>query len=168
MQAPLNPLSVAYRDAMRRQASTVTIVSAGTTEQRHGITATAMTCVSMEPPSLLICINRRNYLHPFLDGQEYFCVNLLHCSHVEVSEVFSGKRPTKNRFEWGNWATHTTGLPYLKDAQSNVFCRRTLAIPYGSHTIFIGEVFEVETRSEIAPLMYANGRYATCTPMGSY
>jgi len=41
-------------------------------------------------------------------------VNLLHCSHVEVSEVFSGKRPTKNRFEWGNWATHTTGLPYLQ------------------------------------------------------
>jgi len=65
----LNPLSVAYRDAMRRQASTVTIVSAGSTEQRHGINRDRHDCVSMEPPSLLICINRRNYLHPFLDGR---------------------------------------------------------------------------------------------------
>jgi flavin reductase (DIM6/NTAB) family NADH-FMN oxidoreductase RutF len=167
LHAPINSVAIAYRSAMRRQASTVTIISTGSTKFRHGITATAMTSVSMEPPSLLACINRMNHLHGLLEEQENFCVNLLHSSHVKVSEVFSGQKLAKNRFEWGNWATHPTGLPYLADAQSNIFCRKTLSIPYGSHTIFVGEAFEVESRDEIAPLMYANGSYATCIPMGN-
>ncbi|MFM0281284.1 flavin reductase family protein [Paraburkholderia sediminicola] len=166
METPVNPVAVPYRDAMRRLASTVTIISTGGMEVRHAITATAVTSVSMEPPSLLTCINRKSRLHGFLEEQETFCVNFLHRSHVDISEVFSGQKFTKNRFDWGDWGTHLTGLPYLVGAQCNIFCRKTLSMPYGSHTIFIGEVFEVAIRDEVAPLIYADGKYATATPIG--
>lgn len=161
----MDVIGPAFRNAMRRLASTVTIISVGNPVRRHGITATAVTSVSMEPPALLTCVNRSSALHALMEEHERFCINLLHRDHVQVSQAFSGHRTGKQRFEYGEWATHATGLPFLTDAQSNIFCRKTLAVPYGTHTIFIGEVFDVQTRSEIAPLMYANGAYATCTPM---
>jgi len=71
-------------------------------------------------------------------------VNLLHCSSCgSLGGLLRKETHEKIGLSGETGPTHTTGLPYLKDAQSNVFCRRTLAIPYGSHTIFIGEVFEV-------------------------
>jgi flavin reductase (DIM6/NTAB) family NADH-FMN oxidoreductase RutF len=167
MHAPVNHVAAAYRDAMRRLASTVTIISAGDPEVRHAITATAVTSVSMDPPSLLTCINRKNRLHGLLEKQANFCVNLLHRSHVDLSDIFSGQKVAEDRFEWGEWATHFTGLPYLVGAQSNIFCRITLALPYGSHTIFIGEVLDVAMRDDVAPLIYADGRYATFTPISN-
>lgn len=59
-------VDTAFRAAMRRFASTVTIITAADHERRHGMTATAVTSLSMSPPSLLICLNQKTLLHDIM------------------------------------------------------------------------------------------------------
>ena len=59
-------LTTAFRDAMRRMASTVTIITATDFGRHHGMTVTAVTSVSMDPPSLLVCLNNRTRLHDIM------------------------------------------------------------------------------------------------------
>ena len=83
-------LSTGFRAAMRRIAATVTIVTADDGERYHGMTATAVTSLSMEPPSLLVCINKKAFLHDILLRAGNFCINVLHQDQAELSAAFSG------------------------------------------------------------------------------
>ena len=154
-----------FRDAMRRLAATVTIISAGGAGRRHGITATAVTSLSMSPPSLLVCVNRSSSLHALLSENDRFCVNLLRSEQAALSEAFSGKLPSHERFLHGDWSEDETGLPYLTDSQASIFCHRQKAVDHGSHSIFIGVVDQVLTADEICPLLYSNGAYSRCSPL---
>jgi len=153
-------LASAFRDAMRRFASTVSIVTVWSNGERHGTTATAVTSVSMDPPSMLVCVNRDSRLHHHLAAGERFCVNLLHVDNLEASRLFASPLSSADRFACGNWRMDAAGAPYLADAQANVFCAKDKTVDYGSHTIFIGRVVEVRIREDVAPLLYQNGSYA--------
>src|SRR5579884_612973 len=143
-----------FRCAMRRFASAVSIITAADQGRRHGMTATAVTSVSLEPPSLLVCINRATLLYDIMLSARRFCVNLLKSDQAHLSAAFSGSLPPEKRFEMGTWLKTAEGIDFLEDAQANVFCRRVAAIPYGTHAIFIGDVEEVKLSSPIEPLIY--------------
>lgn len=149
-----------FRDAMRRLAGSVTVVTVGSGADRHGTTATAVTSLSMAPPSLLVCFNRDSRLHALLSAADTFCVNLLHTDNVEVSKLFSSPVSSAERFAQGQWNAANGEAPYLADAQSSIQCAKDQQIDYGSHTIFIGRVLSVRNRDEISPLVYCNGGYA--------
>jgi flavin reductase len=153
----------AFRNAMRCFASTVSIVSVQSGSERHGTTATSVTSVSLDPPSLLVCINQGSRLHTFLRNEGRFCVNVLHVGNLGISHAFSSAMSSADRFGHGDWRSDRHGIPYLADAQANLFCEKDLEVPYGSHTIFIGKVFDVGIRDEICPLLYGNGAYTECT-----
>lgn len=159
-----DPLGADFRAAMRRLAATVTIVTATDGDRRHGMTATAVTSLSMDPPSLLICLNRKTLLHDILLGARRFCVNVLHSDHAELSAAFAGRLSAEDRFGIGDW-DHSNGLPVLANAQTALVCRRTAAMPFGTHTIFVGEVESVSNREEIAPLIYENAAYCRSRPV---
>lgn len=163
-QAKPNPQPL-FRDAMRRLAATVTIISARNGDRRHGITATAVTSLSMDPASLLVCINQSSSLHALLTDADRFCVNLLTSEQALISDRFSGRLSADERFQHGEWGDNEMGVPYLCGGQANVFCVKKQAIDYGSHTVFIGEVDEVRVADEISPLIYSNGVYSRCTPL---
>jgi flavin reductase (DIM6/NTAB) family NADH-FMN oxidoreductase RutF len=150
-----------FRAAMRRFTSTVTVISTSYLGQRHGMTATAVTSVSMDPPSLLVCVNRRGRLFELMENCERFCVNVLHAEHVAISRVFAEPNSAE-RFSRGEWQANERGIPYLRDAQVAIFCAKSLAVPYGSHTVFFGNVEKIQIREEIAPLLYQNGGYGIC------
>ena len=154
-----------FRDAMRRLAGSVTVVTVGHAGDRHGTTATAVTSLSMAPPSLLVCFNRDSRLHALLSAADSFCVNLLHTDNVEVSKLFSSPVTSAERFARGKWANETGGAPYLQDAQSSIQCAKDQQIDYGSHTIFIGRVLKVRNREQVSPLIYSNGGYASAATM---
>ena len=87
-------LNEAFREAMRRFATTVSIISCSDQEGRlHGMSATAVASVCVEPPTLLICINNSTATRC---GR--FCVNILRSFHSELSQVFSGKMRGDDRF----------------------------------------------------------------------
>ncbi len=150
----------AFRDAMRRLAGTVTIITVFDQGQRHGSTATAVTSLSMAPPSLLVCMNKDSRLHGYLTRVDGFCVNLLHTDNVDASRQFASPLSSEERFAAGDWRVEDGGAPYLFDAQASLQCIKDKMVDYGTHTIFIGRVGLVRLRDDIAPLLYCDGDYA--------
>jgi flavin reductase (DIM6/NTAB) family NADH-FMN oxidoreductase RutF len=148
---------------MRRLAATVTVITTGDGTARHGMTATAVTSVSSDPATLLVCVNQSAAMHAHLGLGGRFCVNLLRSVHADVSRAFSGRLVGDERFTVGEWAVDALGVPYLVDAQANLFCDVKLAVPYATHTIFIGEVYGVLLHDQIAPLIYQDGDYVSAT-----
>lgn len=161
------PIDQAFRAAMRRLAATVTVLSARDARgQRCGMTATAVTSVSAEPPALLACVNRSAALHAHLGLGQVFCINLLHTGQQPISDIFSGGAEGEARFASGNWQDSLEGAPFLVDAQANIFCAVEAIHAYGSHGIFIGRVLRVLCQDAIAPLVYQDGRYMRTEPLG--
>lgn len=149
-----------FKEAMRRLAGTVSIVTVRNGAERHGTTATAVTSLSLDPPSLLVCFNKDSRLHGHLTAAEQFCVNLLHVDNVAASRLFASPVAAEERFAGGDWRMEHGSPPYLADAQANIFCAKDKVVEYGSHTIFIGRVLGVRNRGDIAPLIYCNGSYS--------
>jgi flavin reductase len=155
---PEHEIAPAFRHAMRRLTSTVCIVSARKADVPYGMTMTAVTSVSMEPPSLLICAKRTSSLHSALGMGAEFCVNVLRVGHDEVAAAFGGRASHAERFGIGRWVGEE-GPPYLEDALSSLFCTVDASLEHGSHTLFIGAVRRIIDGGQGAPLIYSDGRY---------
>ena len=147
-----------YRAAMRRVASTVNVISICVGGQPMGITATAMSSLSMDPPSLLICINQAATMHRSMEGVSHFCVNVLHRDQEDIARMFADRRQHALRFTAG-WEMSEARPPRLIDAQAALLCRRTDHHRFGTHSIFIGVVEEAKVRDDVRPLVYVNGEY---------
>jgi len=152
-------LVAAFKGAMRRLAASVTLVTMTKDGERYGITATAVTSVTAQPPSILVCVNRTTSVHALLTHGAQFCVNLLHHSHVELSNAFGGFIKCDDKFAFGTWHDSQHNVPYLKDAQANLFCVVDGLMDYGTHTIVIGKIESIITTGDVAPLIYQDGRY---------
>jgi flavin reductase (DIM6/NTAB) family NADH-FMN oxidoreductase RutF len=161
---PSDPISIgdAFRATMRRFPATVTVISACRHGTDHGMTATAVTSLSMDPPSLVICLNNRTFLHDMLLEVPEFAVNILTDRQMGISEGFSGKVAPEKRFDSESWMRHPRGMMVLDTAHASVVCRRMGAVPYGTHTIFIGQVIDSRLSEATIPLMYENASY--CAP----
>ena len=158
MAASGDDLSADFKRAMRRVASTVNVITVCVGGEPMGITATAMSSLSLDPPSLLICINRSASLHSPLEDVSHFCVNVLHRSQEAIAQMFADRSQQALRFAEG-WTVDCRRPPHLADAQATILCRRIQHFPYGTHSIFIGQVEEVAMRGDVDPLVYVDGRY---------
>src|SRR5690349_9376595 len=111
-------ISEPFRAAMRQLAAGVSIVAAGTRDESAGITATSVTPLSMEPPTLLVCINRTSSLVPFLHRYWRFSVNILSADQEAIAERFTGRNGYQGfaRFQDAHWDALPSGTPALRDA----------------------------------------------------
>jgi len=154
-------LTDAFRQAMRRVAATVNVISICVDGKPMGITATAVSAVSMDPPSLLVCVNQAASVHPWIGDAAHFGVNVLHCDQAEIATIFSDRKLESRRFLKG-WDNDCVTPPRLRGAQASILCRRIDHHRFGTHSIFIGVVEEVLMRDEIDPLIYLDGRFSGC------
>ena len=154
-----------FRLAMRGVAATVNIVTLLADGQPMGMTATAMSSVSMEPPSLLVCINSCLTMHAPMEGVTHFCVNVLNGAHEELARMFADPASKAARFKTG-WLIDGRRPPRLADAQAAMLCRRIDHHRFGTHSIFIGQVEEVIVRPDARPLIYCDGAYGTAARAG--
>lgn len=157
-EAPQELVSL-FKNAMRRLAASVTVVTAVKEQEKCGITATAVTSVTTNPPAMLVCVNRSASVHSVLKKGAPFCVNLLHHQHVDISNAFGGFFKCEDKFAYGTWHENDHKVPYLADAQANLFCTVDGEIDYGTHTIVIGKIESITIAGEVAPLIYQNGSY---------
>jgi flavin reductase (DIM6/NTAB) family NADH-FMN oxidoreductase RutF len=160
-----------FKSAMRRLAATVCIVSTADDEGWHGMTATSVTSVSMDPPSVLVCVNTTATLHKILHAGGRFCINLLRASQESYAGTFSSSKIRgAERFAEHAWKAgdEDDSMPYLVDAQSNLFCDIDQAVAYGTHTIFIGRVTSVRNGELVSPLLYADGQYLATRRVPNY
>ena len=143
----------------RRLASAVSIVACECDEDWFGLSATSVTSLSMEPPSLLVCLNRSASLTPMLRQDKPFSVNLLDRRHQHVSNAFGSSSLRAERFRDGGWQLSELGVPVMAEAIASVECDVGRLVEYGSHIIVIGEVRHVRIGEGVDPLIYCDGKY---------
>jgi flavin reductase (DIM6/NTAB) family NADH-FMN oxidoreductase RutF len=122
------------------------------------LTATAVSALSMEPPSMLVCINRSAVFHAALNGASEFAINILSRAHVDISRLCSGGASPESRFNVGDWDT-LAPAPVLIDAQAAIVCGKDKALEYGTHTVFMGRIISISVNGDVDPLIYVDGQY---------
>jgi flavin reductase (DIM6/NTAB) family NADH-FMN oxidoreductase RutF len=147
-----------FLNSMRGITSTVNVISAAAEGQRHAMTATSVTSLSLDPPSMLVCINKDASLHKILLDNSNFCINVLSSLQKELAEVCSNSEEGESRFVSESWKDQGPYI-YNEDALSNIFCTKTNQVDHTSHTIFIGTVNRVINSPDLKPLLYGSGGY---------
>jgi flavin reductase (DIM6/NTAB) family NADH-FMN oxidoreductase RutF len=145
-----------FRQAASRFATGVAVVTAASDSTPVGVTVSSLTSVSLDPPLLLVCLQRRCRSAAFFREADYFGVNVLFAHQQQLSERFA--TCLGDRFEGVAWELGRTGVPLLSEALATFECGRRACMPGGDHDIVIGEVLHVTTRSGI-PLVRFSSAY---------
>ena len=148
-----------FRSAMRRLAASVSIVVAKGEAGPVGMAATSITSLTVDPPAVLVCVNRATALHASLIPTAPLSVNLLSKHQHEVCNAFGGGIPHDERFAVGDWYHAENGLPALNEAQANLLCVIDTMLAYGTHSIVIARVLHATISDEVKPLIYQNGGF---------
>lgn len=156
------PSSDDLKAVMRHVAGTVSVVTAGDREDRTGATVTSATALSVDPPTMIVNINRSSSTWPVIAKHGHFCVNILDIEDQIVAERFSGKDGLKGRQRYGGaeWTTLVTGAAALVGSLASIDCEVEEIIERHSHAIIIGRVVAVTARGG-SPLIYSHGRYGS-------
>jgi flavin reductase len=149
-----------YKAGMRSLAGAVNIITSLADGRPCGMTATAVCSAAAEPPTVLVCINQLTATHKAIAGSGVFCVNVLRHEDRELSTLFSGAQKGEGRFRDEQWTRLATGAPALQSALVSFDCRVVNRLVHGTHTIFLGEVQQLQIGRKGKPLLYSDGQYA--------
>jgi flavin reductase (DIM6/NTAB) family NADH-FMN oxidoreductase RutF len=152
------------RDAMRHVAGGVSVITAGIGDDRTGLTVTSAISLSIEPPTMIVCVNRGASSWPVIQKHRHFCVNILSSAHRDVAERFAGRGGIKGqeRYQGASWTTLATEASVLDGAVAAIDCAVEEFIERHSHAIVIGAVKAVKLNGG-EPLVYGHGRYGALT-----
>jgi flavin reductase len=159
MEAPSTVSPSEFREAMSRLAAAVNVVTTNGPAGRAGFTASAVCSVTDEPPTLLVCINRRASAFPAFADNPMLCVNVLSADHQQVSNIFGGKTPMAERFAQAEWTTHETGVPVLVNALAHFECRIGQRVAVGTHDVLFCEIVAMSTCNDSQCLLYFDRQY---------
>jgi flavin reductase (DIM6/NTAB) family NADH-FMN oxidoreductase RutF len=148
----------AFRDALAAWASGVTIVTSRHGEAIHGMTVSAFSSVSLDPPLVLVCADKGSDTHGVIRASGCFGVNVLTTGQEALSTKFAVKKDEHLRFEGVAHGAAETGAPLLDEALVALDCRVEAAHDAGDHVIYVGRVVAVRG-GEGEPLVYYRGRY---------
>jgi flavin reductase (DIM6/NTAB) family NADH-FMN oxidoreductase RutF len=162
MTAPSNSgESAVFRQAMREFAAGVSIVACGAGDGRSGCTVTALTSLSLSPPTLLVCLSREAQTLSRLTDTGAFSVSVLGARHRELADRFASRVAERGaaRFAVGRWTTLATGSPLLADALVAIDCRVEEILERHTHAIVIGAVVAVQRGEGGAALAHWRSQY---------
>jgi len=145
------------RKIMGRFATGVTLVTTAGDGRQNGLTANAVTSLSLDPPLVLVAIDKRAGTHADLLRNGCFALSILSADQEEVSRRFA--TPGPKDFSGLSWKTAQTGAPILEGALGYVDCRVTEVLSGGDHDIFIGQILAGEFDETGLPLLYFAGKY---------
>lgn len=151
------------RQAMRFMAGGVSVITVGTGADRTGLTVTTATSLSMEPPTMVICVNRSASAWPVIQRHRHFAVNILAAHQSDVAERFAGRGGVKGveRYDGAEWSTLASGASGLQGALAVIDCTVEEIIERHSHAIIIGAVISATAGlgQSVDPLVYGHGRF---------
>ena len=150
--------SRAFRDALGRFPTGVAVVTAAGTDSHFGITVNSFTSVSLDPPLLLWCMDRRSRRHDVFAKASGFTVSILGTDHKEVSSRLA--RPGEHSLDDIALIETKLGPPALADSLAIFECVAEKKIDAGDHTILLGRVLRFSCPSASAPLVYFRGKYS--------
>lgn len=149
-----------FRDGMSMLGGAVSVITTDGEAGRFGFTATAVTSVTDEPPTLLVCMNRNSFANPHFKTNGVLCVNVLQSHHQGVSWDFANRElNSEQRFAKHEWETLTTGAPALNEALVSFDCEIYESHEMGSHDVFYCRVKDAKVGKEGQGLVYFNRAY---------
>jgi flavin reductase (DIM6/NTAB) family NADH-FMN oxidoreductase RutF/DNA-binding FadR family transcriptional regulator len=146
-----------FREVIGHFASGVTVITACREGTDYGMTASAVSSLSLEPPMLLVCVNKATVTERAISSSGAFGVNILHEDQGHVAERFAG-RHSPDKFDDVEVSYGQLGIPMLEDALARIECRVSEKVSGGTHTVFLGRVERAEARRG-APLTYFRGSF---------
>lgn len=149
--------SALQRKIMGRFATGVTVVTTSKDGKHGGLTANAFCSLSLNPPLVLVAVDKRAGSHAELLEHRCYAVNILTSEQEEISQRFA--KPGPKDFTGIAWKTAVTGAPILEGTLGWVDCRVVEVLAGGDHDIFIGEIVAGELSEGGDPLLYFSGRY---------
>jgi flavin reductase len=150
-----------FREAMSRVGAAVHIVTTDGPAGLGGITASAVTSITLEPPMMLFCINKASHCAAKVIENGVFCINTLARADQVLSDIFAGRtrHRLEERFASTEWKVLATGAPVLASALVVFDCRLVEAKEMGTHLMMIGTVEAIEIAPKAEALMYAHRAY---------
>lgn len=145
-----------FRDVVGRFASGVTVITTTAEDKRYGTTASAMSSLSMDPPMILICLNKTSETGAAVLKSGTFAVNILAEGQEHLASQFAVKADDK--FLDADVSEGAMGDPLLNGTLATMQCRTVETVTGGTHTVFLAEVVEAEAR-DLEPLTYFRGRF---------
>ena len=146
------------KNVYARWATGVTIVTARAGDRIHGMTVSAFTEVSLEPPLVLVCIDKTSNTQPIIAEGGAFAVNILARDQESLAKRFACDDEEDQRFSNLQCETGATGAPLLAGSVASLDCRLEAAHEAGDHIIYVGEVVGLHL-SDGAPLLFHNRDY---------
>jgi flavin reductase (DIM6/NTAB) family NADH-FMN oxidoreductase RutF len=151
---------VSLKLAMRRMSGGVSVITAGVGSERTGATVTSATALSLEPPTMIVNINRTSSSFPVINRYGHFCVNILSTEQHHIANRFAGKGGLRgaDRYDGAEWFTLLSGASALRHALAAIDCEVEEIIERHSHGIIIGRVVSI-VAGDGQSLVYNNGQY---------
>ncbi|MBO9127338.1 MULTISPECIES: flavin reductase family protein [unclassified Rhizobium] len=151
----------AFKLSMRHLAGAVSVITVGEGDERTGFTATSVSSLSADVPSVIVSVNRSSSSWPTVDKYRRFCVNVLAADQQHGAQSFAGfdGRRGAERYEGAQWYELATSTPALANALTVLDCELDTVLNHHSHAILIGRVRAIETREDVEPLLYWRGGY---------
>lgn len=159
------PVSVdEFQLALRQIASPVGIITAQVGNTREGLTATAISFVTAEPPTMLVCINRDTPLDKLIAESGAFAVNFLSQEQFRLAHLFTMDGAGRERLHKGVWTAMVTGSPVLEESAASFDCQLERSVEAGTHNVHIGRIVGVAA-NEREILLHRDGLLRRIMPL---
>ena len=158
----MEPEPIHFREVMGHFATGISVVTTYDGDRPAGITVNAFSSVSLQPPLVMIALDRRRFITPMVRDRGRYAVNVLGADQQALSDCFAHApvSPGREAFCGAAWHVGPTGLPLVDGSIATLECSIVETFDAGDHELFIGRVDSLERHREgVAPLLYFRRRY---------
>jgi flavin reductase (DIM6/NTAB) family NADH-FMN oxidoreductase RutF len=148
-----------FRKALGCFASGVTVVTTLDPANRQpiGVTVSAFSSLSLDPPQVLFCLGRKTTSLESFKSFGFFAINVLAESQRDLSIRFASR--SEDKWAGVDWTAGISGVPLVNGCLASLECSLASAVDGGDHVIFIGNVENLKHQEGGAPLLYFRGAY---------
>lgn len=149
-----------FRQLLGRFPTGVTVLTTRTASGAPvGMTASSVASVSLDPPLVLVCVDKSNDMHAAMEQATHFVLNVLSADQEAVSRRFAASDAPEDRFHGVSYRDNERGIAVLEGVVAHIECEKESAVPGGDHTVFLGRVLG-GVATDRRPLLYYRGGYA--------
>ncbi len=150
-----------FKQGMRLLTGAVSVITTEHEGRKYGLTATSVCSLSVDPPMLVVCVNRDASAYKPTLASGRFCVNVINHDDIDIAKCFSSREEhhVKQRFALGRWTKESTGAPLLESSLVSFDCLLKDHFSMATHSIFVGLVEASTVRPEGSALVYLDGAF---------